>query len=368
MGRSRPYRESRPLTIEELNLAEPGPGEVLVRVHAAGLCHSDLSVVNGDRPRPLPMALGHEAAGVVAGLGAGVSDLPIGSHVVLVFMPSCGHCAPCASGRPALCEPGAAANGAGTLLTGSRRLTLDGVPVNHHMGCSAFADHAVVARRSCVPIDEGIAFEHAALFGCAVLTGVGAVINTARVEAGSRVAVLGLGGVGFASVLAALAVGARDVVAIDLLESKLDLARALGATLAVNARDPDLVAKVKDATSGGVDYAFEMAGAIAALENAYAITRRGGTTVTAGLPNPKALWPLQAVSLIAEERTIKGSYIGSCVPMRDVPRYAALFTQGRLPIDRLLSERLALGEINDALDRLADGRSIRQIVTMESRA
>jgi alcohol dehydrogenase len=364
MGRPRPYRDSRPLVIEELDLADPGPGEVLVRIHAAGLCHSDLSVVNGDRPRPLPMAIGHEAAGVVVGLGAGVTDLPIGSHVVLVFMPSCGHCAPCAGGRPALCEPGALANGAGTLLTGARRLTLAGQTINHHLGCSAFADHAVVSRRSCVPIDADLPFEHAALFGCAVLTGVGAVANTARVEAGTRVAVLGLGGVGFSSLLAAIAVGARDVVAIDLLESKLELARELGATLTLNARDPDLVAKVKDATAGGVDYAFEMAGAIAALESAYAITRRGGTTVTAGLPNPKAHWPLQAVSLIAEERTIKGSYIGSCVPTRDVPRYVGLFKRGRLPVDRLLSERVALTDINDALDRLADGQSVRQVVTL----
>jgi alcohol dehydrogenase len=368
MGRPRPYRDSRPLVIEELDLAAPGPGEVLVRIHAAGLCHSDLSVVNGDRPRPVPMALGHEAAGVVVGLGKGVTDLPLGTHIVLVFMPSCGHCSPCASGRPALCEPGALANGAGVLLGGAGRLSLDGNPVHHHLGCSAFADHAVVSRRSCVPIDPDLPFEHAALFGCAVLTGVGAVVNTARVEVGSRVAVLGLGGVGFSSLLAAHAAGARELVAIDLLDSKLDLARSLGATLALNARDPDLVAKVKDATSGGVDYAFEMAGAIPALETAYAITRRGGTTVTAGLPNPKALWPLQAVSLIAEERTIKGSYIGSCVPMRDVPRYTALFKQNRLPVDHLLSERLALDDINAALDRLAEGQSIRQIVIMETTA
>ncbi len=365
IGRSQPYLESRPLAIEELELAAPGPGEVLVRIKAAGLCHSDLSVVNGDRARPTPMALGHEAAGVVAALGPGVDDLAIGSHVILVFMPSCGHCTPCAGGRPALCEPGALANGAGTLVSGARRLTLNGVPVNHHLGCSAFADHAVVSRRSCVPIDGDLPFEHAALFGCAVLTGVGAVVNTARIEPGSTAAVLGLGGVGFSALLAALAAGARDVVAIDLLESKLDLARSLGASLCVNARDPDLVAKVRDATQGGVDYSFEMAGAIAALETAYAITRRGGMTVTAGLPNPRALWAIPAVSLIAEERTIKGSYIGSCVPTRDVPRFAALFKQGRLPVDRLLSERLRLDEINGALDRLAQGLSIRQIIMMD---
>jgi alcohol dehydrogenase len=194
------------------------------------------------------------------------------------------------------------------------------------------------------------------------------VINTACVEAGSRVAVVGLGGVGFSALLAALASGARDVIAIDVLESKLDFARSLGATLVVNANDPDGIQKVKRATHGGVDYAFEMAGAIAALELAYRITRRGGTTVTAGLPRAQSVWPLPAVSLIAEERTIKGSYIGSCVPARDIPRYIALYQQGRLPIDRLLSERIALDDVNDAMDRLAGGQSIRQVIVTEARA
>jgi alcohol dehydrogenase len=283
----------------------------------------------------------------------------------LVFMPSCGHCMPCASGRPALCEPGAVANGAGTLLSGARRISARGSAINHHLGCSAFADYAVVSRRSVVPIDATISFEHAALFGCAVLTGVGAVINTARVEAGTTVAVVGLGGVGFSSVLAALASGATRVVAIDRLKNKLDVAKSLGATDVFDASDPDVVAKVREATGGGVDYAFEMAGAVAALDTAYRITRRGGTTVTAGLPNPAALWPLQAVSLIAEERTIKGSYIGSCVPTRDVPRYTALFKAGKLPVEKLLSERIGLDEINPALDRLARGESIRQVVLMD---
>ncbi|PIV73254.1 MAG: alcohol dehydrogenase, partial [Rhodocyclales bacterium CG17_big_fil_post_rev_8_21_14_2_50_68_7] len=207
MGVEPPYETSRPLAIEELDLAPPGPGEVLVRIRAAGLCHSDLSTINGDRPRPTPMALGHEAAGVVEALGAGVSDLKKGDHVVLVFVPSCGHCLPCAEGRPALCEPAAAANGAGTLLSGERRLSRDGAPIHHHLGCSAFADFAVVSRRSVVPIDAELPFEHAALFGCAVLTGVGSVVNTAKVPAGAAVAVVGLGGVGLAALLGAAAAG-----------------------------------------------------------------------------------------------------------------------------------------------------------------
>jgi alcohol dehydrogenase len=250
-------------------------------------------------------------------------------------------------------------------LSGARRISSHGADINHHLGCSAFADFAVVSRRSLVPIDPAIGFDHAALFGCAVLTGMGAVINTAKVEAGTTVAVIGLGGVGFSSVLAALAIGASRVIAIDRLQNKLEIAKSLGASDVFDATDPDMVAKVREATGGGVDYAFEMAGSVAALDSAYRITRRGGTTVTAGLPNPAAQWSLQAVSLIAEERTVKGSYIGSCVPTRDVPRYTALFREGRLPVDKLLSEHISLNDINPALDRLARGESIRQIVMMD---
>ena len=203
MGAPPPYAASRPLRIAEVELAPPGPGEILIKVGAAGLCHSDLSVINGDRPRPMPMALGHEAAGVVEELGAGVDDLAVGDHVVVVFVPSCGHCAPCAEGRPALCEPGAAANGAGTLLSGARRLRRDGNALNHHLGCSVFADHATVSRHSVVKIDPAVPLDEAALFGCAVLTGVGAVVNTAQMRAGASVAVIGLGGVGLAALIGA---------------------------------------------------------------------------------------------------------------------------------------------------------------------
>src|SRR6478752_10883036 len=229
MGATTPYAKSRPLTIETLELKSPGPGEVLVKMAAAGLCHSDLSVINGDRPRPTPMALGHEAAGVIEQLGEGVTDLKRGDHVVLVFVPSCGHCGPCAEGRPALCEPGAAANGAGTLLSGERRLSRSGKPINHHLGCSVFAEYATVSRRSVVKIDPELPLEQAALFGCAVLTGVGAVVNTARVQAGASTAVIGLGGVGLASLLGACAAGARHIIAIDLADDKLAFARELGA-------------------------------------------------------------------------------------------------------------------------------------------
>ncbi len=349
MGAEAPYAQSRPLSIEEIELRDPGPGEILVKMGAAGLCHSDLSVINGDRPRPTPMALGHEAAGVVEKLGPGVDDLKKGDHVVLVFVPSCGHCPPCAEGRPALCEPGMRSNTAGTLLSGERRLFRgDGTPVHHHMGCSAFADHAVVSRRSAVKIDPELPLDEAALFGCAVLTGTGAVINTAGVFMRVRPWPSSvLGGVGLASVLGAVASGARIVVAVDLAQDKLDLAKSLGATHTFHAGDADVVEKVKAATGGGVDYAIEMAGSTRAFETAYRITRRGGTTVTAGLPHPTATWGMGPTHLVAEERTIKGSYIGTCVPSRDLPRYIDLYRRGRLPVNRLMTGKIKLDQINE---------------------
>ena len=362
MGASHPYAESRPLAIEELELGAPGPGEVLVRIAAAGLCHSDLSVINGSRPRPMPMALGHEAAGEVLELGEGIDDLEVGDHVVMVFMPSCGHCLPCSEGRPALCEPGAAANGKGTLLTGAIRLSEGEETVHHHLGCSAFADHAVVSRRSLIKVDKDLPFEEAALFGCAVLTGVGAVVNTAKVQAGQTVVVIGLGGVGLAAVLGAIASGASQVIAVDLSEDKLKLAMELGATASVLASRKDAVEAVRAMTGGGADFAFEFAGAAIALENAYKMTKRGGTTVTAGLPPPDASLPVNIVSLVAEERTVKGSYIGTCVPIRDVPRYVALYKAGRLPVNRLMSGVIALDDINEGFDRLHKGDVVRLVI------
>ena len=369
MGASPPYTVSRPLRIEDIELDPPGRNEVLIKIAAAGLCHSDLSVINGDRPRPMPMALGHEAYGVVEEVGAGVADLRRGDHVVVVFVPSCGHCAPCAEGRPALCEPGAAANGAGTLLSGARRISRvpagPGAPLNHHLGCSVFAEYATVSRHSLVKIDPTVALDKAALFGCAVLTGVGAVVNTAQVRMGASVAVIGLGGVGLAALIGAVAAGARQIVAIDLSEGKLALARSLGATHTVNAGEADAVEQVRDLSAGGVEYAFEFAGSIRALDLAYRVTRRGGTTVTAGLPPSAATLALSAVSLVAEERTLKGSYIGTCVPARDVPRYIGLYQQGRLPVDRLLTGSMALDDINHGFDLLREGTAIRQVIVFD---
>jgi alcohol dehydrogenase len=364
MGAPAPYAASRPLAIREIDLAPPGPGEVLVRIETAGLCHSDLSVINGNRPRPMPMVLGHEAAGVVVETGSDVPDFAAGDHVVMVFMPNCGHCMPCAEGRPALCIPGAAANGAGTLLSGARRLSCEDVSLNHHLGCSAFADHAVVSSASLVRIDPALPLDIAALFGCAVLTGVGAVVNTARLQAGQTALVVGLGGVGLASVLGAVAAGAARIVAADLNEDKMALAKSLGATDTVNAADPRAAEMIRDMTGGGVDFGFEMAGAARAALLAYQAVRRGGTTVVAGLAPPDTTLAVPLVNLVADERTVKGSYIGTCVPRRDVPRYIAMYQRGLLPVDRLVSGRLALDDINAGFDHLDSGRAVRQVVVM----
>ena len=362
MGAMPPYTVSRPLAIDTIELRDPERGEVLVRIAAAGLCHSDLSVINGDRPRPTPMLLGHEAAGVVERVGAGVDDLAKGDHVVLVFVPSCGHCPSCAEGRPALCVPGAASNGAGTLLGGGQRLFRGGDVINHHMGCSAFAEYAVVSRNSLVKVDRDVPLDEAALFGCAVLTGMGAVVNTARVPAGATVAVVGLGGVGLAAILGAAATGASRIVAVDLAADKREFALGIGATEAFDGGADDAIEAIRAATGGGVDFAFEFAGSVKAMDLAYRITRRGGTTVTAGLPHPDARFPLPHTHLVAEERTVKGCYIGTCVPSRDLPRYVALYKRGKLPVDRLLTHRLKLEDINEGFERLREGKAIRQVV------
>lgn len=365
IGAPAPYAESRPLEITEVDLAPPGPGEVLVRVVAAGLCHSDLSIINGDRPRRTPIVLGHEAAGVVEALGEGVTDLEPGDHVILVFVPSCGHCAPCSEGRPVLCEPAGAANVAGTLLGGGRRLSWQGQPMDHFVGVSAFAQHAVLSRRGVQKIDRELPLEIAALFGCAVMTGVGAVVNTSQVRPGQSVAVVGLGGVGLSAVMGALAAGAGRVVAVDLADDKLAFARRLGATDVVNAGADNAVEQLRELTGGGVDHALEMVGSARALEFAYRVTRRGGTTVTVGLPASSQNLSTPVWHLVAEERTLKGSYLGSCVPRRDIGRFVALYRQGKLPVDQLLTGRLSLDEINLGFDRLARGEAIRQVIMME---
>jgi alcohol dehydrogenase len=364
MQRPTPYAESQPLVIADLELVDPAQSEVLVEISHAGLCHSDLSVIDGSRPRVMPMVMGHEASGIVREIGPGVHDLAPGDHVVFSFVPVCGHCLPCATGRPALCENGARANTAGTLLAGDRHFKDSaGNELNHHLGVSAFAQFTVAAQESLVKIDPDVPLEKAALFGCAVMTGVGAVMNTARVEPGTSVAVFGLGGVGLSTVLGARAAGAWPIVAIDLLDAKLELAKTMGATYAVNAKD-DPVQSIKDLTDGGAQYTFESVGNERVLVQAYRATQRGGTTVTIGLPHPSKQFAVSAVSLVAEERTVKGSYMGSAVPKRDIPRYIALYQAGLLPVDLLLTDTITLNEVNPAFDALAKGEAVRQVVRL----
>ena len=367
MGKPAPYAESRPLDVVDVDLAEPGIGEVTVELAYAGLCHSDLSVVNGSRPRVMPMVLGHEASGIVRELGPGVDQLSEGDHVVFSYVPTCGRCLQCLSGRAQLCENGARANLAGTLLRGDRRFTgKDGQVLNHHLGVSAFSNFTVAAQESLVKIDPDLPLDIAALFGCAVLTGVGAVANTAAVPLGSSVAAFGLGGVGLSVVLGAAAVGAHPIIAVDVVQSKLELAQRLGATHVVDAGSQDPVEAIRTVTGGGADYTFESVGSERVLIQAYEATGLGGTTVTVGLPDPSRQFTVPAVSLVVQERTVKGSYMGSAVPRRDVPRFIAMYQAGRLPVDLMLSGTLPLAEVNAGLDALDSGQAVRQLVGLRA--
>jgi len=367
IGQSGPYAETRPLRLAEIDLAPPLPGELLVRIEAAGLCHSDLSVINGDRPRPMPMAIGHEAVATVIAVGdLQASDLVAGDRVVLSFLPACGRCPACAAGEGYMCAVGAQANGEGRLLLGGSRLCEHDHPVHHHLGVSAFASHAVIDRRSAVKIPPDIPVEIAALFGCAVLTGVGAVLNTAALRAGESVVVYGLGGVGLSALLGALAGGGQPVIAIDPMPAKRALAIELGAAAAF---DPSEADEGVVATLGGKpDVVIETVGKAVVLASAYALARRGGRIVTVGLPNPAELLSIPAVSLVADGKTLMGSYMGSSIPARDVPRYIALWRAGRLPVEKLLTSVSPLADINGLLDELASGRAIRQIVIPEAPA
>jgi alcohol dehydrogenase len=355
LGRPGPWAQTRPLTVGELELDAPGPGEVLVQIAAAGVCHSDLSVVNGNRPRPVPMLLGHEASGRIVALGSGVSGLGKGQQVVMTFLPRCGQCPGCATGGRMPCGPGSASNGAGELLGGGRRLTRDGDPLHHHLGVSAFATHAVVDARSVVAVDDDVPPNVAAVLGCAVLTGGGALLNAAPPEPGQSVMVVGLGGVGMAALLTAVALGGGDVVAVDGVAAKRDHARELGATTVL---DPAELA------SSGVrcDVVVEAAGNARAFEAALAATAPGGRTVTVGLPHPDARANVSPLQLVAEARTVVGSYLGSAVPSRDIPVFAQWWREGRLPVDALVSSRIGLDDVNQAMDELAAGAALRQII------
>jgi Zn-dependent alcohol dehydrogenase len=357
-GDGPPFAASHPFTVSHLELDEPGTDEILVRIEASSVCHSDLSVVDGTRPRPLPMLLGHEAAGIVESLGTGVVDLAVGDRVVMTFLPRCGACPECASDGRLPCRVGSAANGAGTLLGGGMRLRRDDSKVFHHLGVSAFATHAVVNAASVVRVAQDVPPDIAALLGCAVLTGGGAVINAGQPAAGETVMVVGLGGVGMAALLVAVALG-HPVVAVDTLDEKLELARELGAS--------ETFTPAALAESGcRAPVVIEAAGSARAFETAFAATEPGGRTVTVGLPSPEARVSLSPLTFTAEARTVVGSYLGSAVASRDIPRYVELWRAGRLPIERLISSRIGLTDLEAAMDRLASGSALRQIIVFET--
>ena len=356
------FSVSKPLSIEEVELDPPKRGEVLIKVKAVGLCHSDLVAITGERAKPMPIVIGHEAAGIVEEIGQDVQRFAVGDHVVPSYVASCGCCEMCSVGRPALCEPATIANANAVLKDGTTRLRQGSTRIHHHSGVAGFAEYSVIPEEALVKIDKSVPFEHAALFGCGVVTGVGSVINTAQAKPGQFIAVVGLGGVGLSAVLAALAIGSGKVLALDLSEEKLAFARELGVHHALNAGDADVQAQIAALTGGGVHIAIETAGSNRALQMAYDITRRGGTTVTAGMPGPEAEITLSHLKIAAEERSIKGSYMGSCVAKRDIPRYLNMFQNGSLPVDKLMSRLIGFDDLNAAMDRLADAKTVREVL------
>jgi alcohol dehydrogenase len=311
----------------------------------------------------MPLVLGHEGSGEVVEVGVGVRDIKVGDPIVFQFSASCGLCRNCLGGRPQLCETHNAARAKGHLMAGGSRMRdSKGVEIAHQSGVSCFAEYAVIDRGTAVKVDKDLPLADAAIFGCAVMTGVGAVLNTARIRAGDTVACVGLGGVGLNGLMGAKLAGAEKIIAVDISDDKLGLARQLGATHTVNARDDDHVQQILDLTNGGVDYAFEFSGSIAATETCYKSIRVGGEVIVVGLAPNSGLFSFNPADIVNSEKAIRGSYMGSCVPVRDIPRYIELYRQGRLPVDKLINRSIGFGEINDGFDRLADGLAIRQIL------
>jgi Zn-dependent alcohol dehydrogenase len=329
---------------------------VLVRLHAAGVCHSDLNAIDGTAETRCPAVLGHEGAGVVEAVGDAVALRP-GTHVALSWLPSCGRCEECLRDLPHLCRATWEAMAPGGLLDGTTRLSRDGEAVYHYCFLSTFAEHAVVPARCCIPIPADVPFAVAALVGCAITTGTGSVWRTAGVRPGDRVAVVGCGGVGLSAVLGAVVAGADPIVAVDVADEKLEAALRLGATDAVAwaGSAEETAERVREASGGGVDYAIEATGRTDAARAAFLSTRNRGAAVLIGIPAADAELSLPALSIPRMERRVLGSVYGSARPERDFPALLALYRRGRLPLDRLVGERLPLDAVGDAFARLGDG-------------
>jgi alcohol dehydrogenase len=362
-GLPRPYADSLPLKIEEVSVHPPREGEVLVKIAAASLCRSDLSVVNGVRAWPLPIIPGHEASGVIEEVGPSVTNVTPGDHVVLVFQPACGACPDCISGQAHLCDPGLQANRAGGLLAGGTRLHQGDVDIHHHMGLSAFAEYAIVSEHSLVALPQDLPLDVGALFGCAVMCGAGTVINTGNVQPGNSVTIVGAGGVGSSAILGARLAGAEQIIVADKDPRRLAFAQTIGATdVVLEGPDPALDT-ILDLSHGGTDFAFETAGTLGAFETAYGAVHRGGTVVSVGLVSPETPFSLDVANLVTSAKTVKGSYVGSCTPAVHIPKFIELYQAGKFPVEQLISHHLPLADINIALDRMADNDAVRQIIT-----
>jgi S-(hydroxymethyl)glutathione dehydrogenase/alcohol dehydrogenase len=357
------HEVGKPVAIEEVEVGALGDGDVLVRMGATGLCHTDLEVTQGSLPRPLPIVLGHEGAGVVESVGRSVTSVRAGDHVVLSWNPSCGHCFYCDDGQPILCEPFNRHHPRGHLTDGTSRLTLGGKPLNHFLMVSSHAQYCVVPQAGAVKVPKEIPFDRACLIGCAVMTGFGAATHVAPVTFGSTVAIVGCGGVGLSVVQAAALRGAERVVAVDLDDRKLDSARAFGATDTVNPKRDDALARIREMTGGrGADFAFEAAGNPTAMRFVMEAARPGGQVVLLGKVPVNDDVALRWGSLMGEKRIVRSSY-GGARPHRDFPALARSYLEGKLKLDELISKRIALDEINAGYAALAKGEVLRAVVT-----
>jgi S-(hydroxymethyl)glutathione dehydrogenase/alcohol dehydrogenase len=353
---------NKPVVVETIKVDGPKRGEVTVRLAACGVCHSDLSATNGTIPLPPPLVLGHEGAGEVVEIGEGVSGLAVGDHVVTSFIYMCGKCRFCSGGRPVLCvEQGKALT---TPPEGTPRTSDSaGKPLNIFSGCGVMAEYATLSTNNVVKIDPKIPLDRAALVGCAVTTGVGAVFNTARVEPGATVAVFGCGGVGLNAIQGAVIAGAECILAIDTMDGKLETAKKFGATdtlLIKPGEDP--TKEIKKRTGGGPDYAFECVGLGVLAEAAYKAIRRGGKAVIVGVPRPTDAASLKPMGMVFEEKTIQGSYFGSCVPRVDFPRMLQLYMAGKLKLDELITRRYKIDEAPQAFADLESGKNARGVI------
>lgn len=352
------------LEIRDVEVAPPREGEVLVRMAAGGVCHSDLHVMTGHLAAPLPAILGHEGAGIVAEVGSGVTTVRPGDHVIPLWRLSCGVCEYCTDGRPALCNAGMQIRTTGRLPDGTTRFTLGGREIKHFAGVSCFAEYTVIPERAVLRIPDDLSLDRAALLGCAVITGVGAVVNCARVRPGSSVAVFGTGGVGLNVVQGAALAGAEKIIAVDLLDRKLDFARRFGATHAVNAAGGDPVEPVRALTGGrGVDYAFEVIGQPRTMRQAWDVLAKRGLAVVVGVTPMTAEVAVPVMQLVFEERMLTGSLYGSSRPRIDILKLIDLYRAGKLKLDELLTRSYPFADINEAYAALERGEVARSVVT-----